>query len=187
MYISNADYRLGHKIAIEQVYARSYELGDLSKMGLFVDSLLKRYTIIQFAISLVFTGYSIEEYEINEKYKKEVLSIIGKIEIPKNLLELFKKEIEFIDIFKNYFSPLLYDYLKENSIKAEIVSETEYENNQKGLELRLQFSDYSSSIIHVDKARRGLLYYNGNFFIIRNSLSQQIINDMPLIKIGKIK
>lgn len=184
--ISNEDYKIGYKIAVDQVYSRLYELDELSKKALFVDSLLKKYSVIQFAIALILTKYNIEEYEISETSKKDILSIIDKIEIPENLLASFKKEVEFLNIFKNYFSPLLYEYLLDNSIKAEIISEIKYEDDQKCLVLKLQFSDYNSSIIHVYRARRGLLYYNGNFFIIRNSLSQQIIKDMPLIKVGKI-
>lgn len=184
--ISNEDYKIGYKIAVDQVYSRLYELDELSKKALFVDSLLKKYSVTQFAIALKLTKYNIEEYEISEEPKKDILSIINEIEIPENLLDSFKKEVEFLNIFKNYFSPLLYEYLLDNSIKAEIIKEVEYEDNQKCLILKLQFSDYNSSIIHVHRARRGLLYYNGNFFIIRNSLSQQIIKDMPLIKVGKI-
>lgn len=184
--ISNEDYKIGYKIAVDQVYSRLYELDELSKKALFVDSLLKKYSVIQFAIALILTNYSIEEYEISEEPKKDILSIINEIEIPENLLDSFKKEVEFLNIFKNYFSPLLYEYLLDNSIKAEIISEIKYEDDQKCLVLKLQFSDYNSSIIHVHRARRGLLYYNGSFFIIRNSLSQQIIKDMPLIKVGKI-
>lgn len=186
IFISNEDYKMGYKIAVDQVYSRLYELDELSKKALFVDSLLKKYSVIQFAIALILTKYNIEEYEISEEPKKDILSIIDKIEIPENLLASFKKEVEFLNIFKNYFSPLLYEYLLDNSIKAEIISEIKYEDAQKCLVLKLQFSDYNSSIIHVHRARRGLLYYNGNFFIIRNSLSQQIIKDMPLIKVGKI-
>lgn len=184
--ISNEDYKMGYKIAVDQVYSRLYELDELSKKALFVDSLLKKYSVIQFAIALILTKYNIEKYEISEELKKGILSIIDEIEIPENLLDSFKKEVEFLNIFKNYFSPLLYEYLLDNSIKAEIISEIKYEDDQKCLVLKLQFSDYNSSIIHVHRARRGLLYYNGNFFIIRNSLSQQIIKDMPLIKVGKI-
>lgn len=184
--ISNEDYKIDYKIAVDQVYSRLYELDELSKKALFVDSLLKKYSITQFTIALILTKYNIEEYEISEESKKAILSIIDEIEIPENLLDSFKKEVEFLNIFKNYFSPLLYEYLLDNSIKAEIISEIKYEDNQKCLVLKLQFSDYNSSIIHVHRARRGLLYYNGNFFIIRNSLSQQIIKDMPLIKVGKI-
>lgn len=184
--ISNEDYKIGYKIAVDQVYSRLYELDELSKKALFVDSLLKKYSVIQFAIALILTKYNIEEYEISVESKKAILSIIDEIEIPENLLDSFKKEVEFLNIFKNYFSPLLYEYLLDNSIKAEIISEIKYEDDQKCLVLKLQFSDYNSSIIHVHRARRGLLYYNGNFFIIRNSLSQQIIKDMPLIKVGKI-
>ena len=183
-YVSNEDYRIGYKLAIDQIHA---ELGGLTKKAIFVDSLLKRYSTVQFAIALILTSFNIEEYEISEKSKKHVLNSMKTIKIPKDLLDSFKKEVEFINIFKNYFSPLLYDFLIENSIKAEIIDETEHENNQRSLKLKLQFSDYNSAIICVDKARRGLLYYNGNFFIMRNSLSQRIINDMPLIKIGKIK
>ena len=186
IFISNEDYKMGYKIAVDQVYSRLYELDELSKKALFVDNLLKKYSVIQFAIALILTKYNIEEYEISEEPKKDILSIIDKIEIPENLLASFKKEVEFLNIFKNYFSPLLYEYLLDNSIKAEIISEIKYEDDQKCLVLKLQFSDYNSSIIHVHRARRGLLYYNGNFFIIRNSLSQQIIKDMPLIKVGKI-
>lgn len=184
--ISNEDYKIGYKIAVDQVYSRLYELDELSKKALFVDSLLKKYSVTQFAIALIFTKYNIEEYEISEEPKKDILSIIDEIEIPENLLASFKKEVEFLNIFKNYFSPLLYEYLLDNSIKAEIISEIKYEDDQKCLVLKLQFSDYNSSIIHVHRARRGLLYYNGNFFIIRNSLSQQIIKDIPLIKVRKI-
>lgn len=184
--ISNEDYKIGYKIAVDQVYSRLYELDELSKKALFVDSLLKKYSVTQFAIALILTKYNIEEYEISEESKKDILSIIDEIEIPENLLDSFKKEVEFLNIFKNYFSPLLYDYLLDNSIKAEIISEIKYEDDQKCLVLKLQFSDYNSSIIHVHRARRGLLYYNGSFFIIRNSLSKQIIKDMPLIKVGKI-
>ena len=186
IFISNEDYKMGYKIAVDQVYSRLYELDELSKKALFVDNLLKKYSVIQFAIALILTKYNIEEYEISEEPKKDILSIIDKIDIPENLLASFKKEVEFLNIFKNYFSPLLYEYLLDNSIKAEIISEIKYEDDQKCLVLKLQFSDYNSSIIHVHRARRGLLYYNGNFFIIRNSLSQQIIKDMPLIKVGKI-
>lgn len=186
IFISNEDYKMGYKIAVDQVYSRLYELDELSKKALFVDNLLKKYSVIQFAIALILIKYNIEEYEISKEHKKDILSIIDKIEIPENLLASFKKEVEFLNIFKNYFSPLLYEYLLDNSIKAEIISEIKYEDDQKCLVLKLQFSDYNSSIIHVHRARRGLLYYNGNFFIIRNSLSQQIIKDMPLIKVGKI-